>query len=160
MNNVDNLKSYNDVEKVQLTLSDVDFEKYCSDKLESAKGNVAFIREHIYDGKPMSVCEIGSGNSKLLYSLERESIINEAVGYEVSEARYRFAEKWKEKIGIKKVRNIHSNFLDDNSSSTYDLIIFVDIVFQIVANLYDGAEDAALSWVYSHLSRGGVFCLR
>ncbi len=85
MNNKENLESYRNVESIQLSLPADEFEKYCELKLLSAEDDKAFIRNHIYQGRPIKVCEIGRGNGKLLLSMEQENMISHAVGYEVSE---------------------------------------------------------------------------
>lgn len=76
MNNIDNLSSYDGVESTQLNMfNKEDLELYLKDKLESAKSNLSFIKTHIYKGKPLSVCEIGSGNSKLLYLMDSDGLL-------------------------------------------------------------------------------------
>lgn len=50
MNNLDNLKSYDNVEFVQgHELSEQALRKYCTMKMESAKGNVDFIESMILE---------------------------------------------------------------------------------------------------------------
>lgn len=87
MENKENLSSYQNVESIQFNLPEDEFKKYCELKLQSAEDDKAFIREHIYQGEPMNVCEIGCGNGKLLLAMEQENMLSHAVGYEVSETR-------------------------------------------------------------------------
>lgn len=159
MDNRENLLSYQNVESIQCNLPDNEFEKYCELKLQSAEDDKAFIREHVYQGKPMDVCEIGCGNGKLLLSMERENMISHAVGYEVSEARCRFASRFLDRYGSKKVEIINHNFLEDDGNvreGGYDLIVLVDIVWLIISPLYDRAESDAMQWIYRNLRKGGM----
>lgn len=157
MNNKGNLISYEGVESIQFNLPDSEFEKYCELKLQSAEDDKAFIYENIYQGKPMNVCEIGCGNGKLLLSMERENMISHAVGYEVSGARCKFANKFLSRYGSEKIEIINKNFLEDRESvGGYDLIILVDIVWLIISPLYDKAEHDAIQWICKNLRGGGV----
>lgn len=157
MDNKENLMSYQEVESVQLNLPDNEFNKYCELKLLSAEDDKAFIREHVYKGTPMDVCEIGCGNGKLLLSMELDSMISQAVGYEVSETRCKFADRFLNRYDSKKVQIINHNFLDVYENvNQYDLIILVDIVWLIISPLYDKAEQDAMEWIYNHLREGGM----
>lgn len=157
MDNRENLISYQNVESIQLVLPDNEFIKYCELKLQSAEDDMDFICKYIYQGKPMNVCEIGCGNGKLLLSLERENMISHAVGYEVSETRCKFADRFLNRYGSKKVQIINDNFLNDheNACGGYDLIILVDIVWLFISPLYDSAEHDAMQWIYKNLRKGG-----
>lgn len=156
MENKINLQSYQNVESVQLNLPLAQLQQYCEHKLLSAEADVEFIKKHIYRGTPLNVCEIGCGNGKLLLALERENLISHAVGYEVSESRCQFANKFLELYQSEKVEIVNKNFLEDNPAmEEYDLIIFVDIVFQFVTPLYDEATHESLQWIYKRLSKGG-----
>ncbi len=73
MNNMSNLESYNDVENLK-RFDEASFADYCSMKLKTADSNASFIKKYCFDGSipdGIAVCEIGSGNSKLLYKLEQ-----------------------------------------------------------------------------------------
>lgn len=158
MDNKVNLVSYQNVESIQLNLPDEEFKKYCELKLQSTEEDKAFIRKHIYQGEPMNVCEIGCGNGKLLLSMEQEDMISHAVGYEVSEARCKFANKFLSRYGSKKVQIINRNFLDEceNVNGEYDLIILVDIVWLFISSLHDRAEHEGMRWIYKNLREGGM----
>lgn len=74
MDNKQNLESYSDVEKLN-RFNEASFAEYCNMKLRTAEPNVNFIRNYIFPGQALdnlNICEIGSGNSKLLYALERQ----------------------------------------------------------------------------------------
>lgn len=155
MDNTDNLKSYADVENLA-RFTPQSFEQYCRLKLDSCQQDTEFIIRHIYKGKKLNVCEIGGGNGKLLYSLEKQGILNKGYNYEVSENRVRFAEKFKVWMGSKNVININRDILSENKiSEKFDCIIAVDIVTQFITNLYDTAENEYFSWIYDHLTENG-----
>ena len=84
-----NLSAYNDVENLT-RFTDESFRNYCRSKLGECKDEVEFIRANCigndWSGK---ICEIGSGNSKLLYALEIEKLLEAGIGYETSPSRYK-----------------------------------------------------------------------
>lgn len=160
MNNLINLSSYDNVEIIQLSLPDNEFRRYCEDKFLSAKNNLQFIENTVFSidrvKEELIACEIGSGNSKLLYCMERKGFLKEGIGYEVSEGRWRFAEKIKERYGFHRVRNVNKNFLEDEPlKNKFDIVIMVDIVFQLIAPLYDSAQHDTLCWIYQSLKEKG-----
>ena len=74
----------------------------------------------------------------------------------MSKSRWKFAEKFKEWLGIKShVENRNENILESQTDEIYDLILAVDIVTQIIVNLYDNAEVDYFTWIEKHLNRGG-----
>ncbi len=128
MENKENLLSYQNVESIQFNLPEDEFRKYCELKLQSAEEDKTFIREHIYQGEPMNVCEIGCGNGKLLLAMEQENMISHAVGYEVSETRCEFANRFLNTYGSKKIQIINNNFLDEQRNINiggYELFILI-----------------------------------
>lgn len=74
MDNRINLSAYNEVEKAQAELPESGLRAYYREKMESARSDVAFIKEHV-PMTGMRVCEIGCGNGKLLCALEKEGLI-------------------------------------------------------------------------------------
>ena len=77
-------------------------------------------------------------------------------GYEVSASRHRLANKFAEMLHSQKVRNINANFLDEPPiANRYDLVVMVDIVFQIIAPLSDTAEKDTLEWIRKSLRDDG-----
>ncbi len=142
---MNNLKSYDGVESVQYDFNETDLLAYFNNKMESAKSNCDFILQNVFHENPLEICEIGSVNSKLLYSLENAGILKGACGYEVSESRFIMAEKFKELAGSKCVKNINSDILKETiERGRFDLVIGVDIVLQIISPLYDNAESDLL----------------
>jgi hypothetical protein len=69
-----NLSAYSDVEKLS-RFTDESFKKYCSDKLFQCTNEVGYVICHMVDEQwKGQICEIGSGNSKLLYRFEQEGL--------------------------------------------------------------------------------------
>ena len=69
------------------------------------------------------------------------------------------ARKFCELSSSNRIEITNANFLDADDGNRYDLIIMVDIVFQMVVNLYNGALDATMKWLSSHLADGGMVFL-
>jgi len=106
-----NLNAYEGVESLS-RFSDEEFKHYCNDKLASVEKHIHFIKQHVirpgYQGR---VIEIGSGNGKLLFRLEQEGLLEKGIGYEVSQSRCLFAEKFKNHVNSKKVKIVNEDFL-------------------------------------------------
>ncbi len=107
----------------------------------------------------LNVCEIGGGNGKLLYCLERKGILKSGLNYEVSKNRCDLAQKFSEILLSKNVKNINCNFLEDRKENEFDCIIMVDIVFQLISPLYDSAEAEMVQWLRRSLKKGGSLFL-
>lgn len=159
MKNDVNLRSYEGVESVQSALSDREFKEYCDKKLESCTDDLAFIKDNIYSSQSLDVCEIGTGNGKLLFAMEQAGILNGGVGYEVSKSRCECAERFKNLMGSNLSQIINQNFLEDTTKRKFDLIIAVDIVIQIISPLYDSAESDMFNWIKEHLEDDGALFL-
>lgn len=132
-----NLFSYNNVEKISNFKNNNELNQYRKNKLSEAMRHIKFIKKHFPNEKlrnKINVLELGSGNSKLLYQLENQGLLNRGYGIEVSKSRYEFAEMWKKDLNIKNVKNINKNFLDLNLKNfgTIDLFICVDIALQFL----------------------------
>lgn len=159
MNKHLNLIAYKAVEDLN-NFDEDSFREYCSAKLASCANYVKFIRMHClnssWQGK---VCEIGSGNSRLLYRLEQEGLLNTGVGYETSSSRHTFAEKFREYLHIQNVMNINENILNAPCQEKFDLVIGIDEVLQLIAPLYPIALTDVLSWINQSLKMGGYLFL-
>lgn len=154
-----NLSSYDEVEELE-NFTEESFQKYCLEKLQGISKHIAYIKKNcINNNWNGRVCEIGSGNSKLLYGLEKGGLLEEGVGIEISKSRYRFAEKFKKYINSKKIYNLNKNILDINPFTNLDLIIGVDIVLQLISPLYKNAESDIVDWIRKSLKSGGSVLL-
>ena len=110
--------------------------------------------------KPVSVIEIGSGSSALLYSMNDAQILGSGVGVEISPARHNFAEIWKQDEGISNGNNMNNDFsnieFEDEAS---DLFVVIDDTFS-----YLKPEDASyptllLDKAWKSLVKGGVIII-
>ena len=157
MNNMDNLHSYDNVEYLQAhVFTERELLEYCQLKMQTAQSNTNFIAEYIWGGYSLNVCEIGGGNGKLLYCLERRGMLQKGINYEVSKNRCELAIKFAGILSSKCVEVRNRNFLADTAElNQYDCIVMVDIVMQIISPLYDSAEADTIEWVYKSLKQGG-----
>lgn len=166
MNNLDNLKSYDNVEFVQgHELSEQELRDYCMMKMESAKSNVEFLEQTVLKPgggikTPVNICEIGGGNGKLLYCLEKKELLKKGINYEVSKSRCELAQKFAQILSCNKVENINKNFLEVRpEKEIFDCIIMVDVVMQLISPLYDAAENDTIAWIKHSLKKGGYLFL-
>jgi len=156
-----NLLAYDNVEQLE-NFTEETFNRYCTEKLKLTSKHVSFIQRNCinfsWHGK---VCEIGSGNSKLLYSLENEKLLREGIGIEISKSRFEFAEKFKIYAKSQTVTNLNEDILKIVKSSfdNFDLIIGVDIVLQLISPITKTAEKDILSWVFNSLKPKGFLIL-
>jgi len=156
-----NLSAYDNVEKLT-NFSESSFIKYCDEKLESCFKHSQFIQKNCVDQDKFwsgKICEIGSGNSKLLYRLEKDSLLTEGVGYEISSSRYKFAEEFKSYANCQKVTNINKNIFDSPPLRNFDIVLAVDIVIQLIAPINKNLEKDIMNWVNQSLKPGGFFIL-
>lgn len=160
MDNMDNLRSYDNVEYLQAhKFSDKELHEYFNLKMKTAQSNVEFIEKEIIIGEgynKLNVCEIGGGNGKLLFSLEKKGLLKQGINYEVSKNRCDLADKFAQILSSRVVETQNRNFLEDKTKQDeYDCIVMVDIVLQIISPLYDLAEYDTIQWVKRALKKGG-----
>lgn len=153
-----NLSAYSNFESID-NFSNENFYSYCEHKLETCNKHIDFIKKHIFSDKEMDVCEIGSGNSKLLYALEKNMLINTGIGIEISESRHKFAEQFKKYIKSTKVQNLNQNVFDVKFDKKYDLFIGVDIVLQLIAPITKNADIDFLKLIFDNLKENGFIIL-
>lgn len=156
-----NLKAYDNYEHFD---DPIKLETYRHNKIDSASGHVSFIR-NIFDGRSVSVLELGSGNSKTLYALQRASLLECGIGLEVSEDRHSFAERWKSDWTFNKVENHHIDFTTCDVSAYkkdelgFDLAFCVDLAFQFAEPIKAGNEKKLLYEIFNSLKEGGRIIL-
>ena len=152
-----NLKAYQAHETHSDFPDDSSVVNYFKEKLNTCNVLVDFIRNNVVGkGWNGNVAEIGSGNSKLLYRLDSENLLSSGYGIEVSESRHKLAERYKRISKNTNVHNINSDIMRVNPYNNLDLIIGVDTVFQLVAPMFESAEEKLLKWTYQSLHTGGV----
>ncbi len=154
-----NLTAYDNVEELSNFTAE-SFELYCRSKLSSCDPYLKFIRKNCYDSYWQgNICEIGSGSGRLLFRLEQEGLLNCGIGYESSRSRHEFSQKWKKVLHSRKVSNIQGNVLETPSLSNFDLIIGIDLVYQLITPLYPDAQRDMMRWSNHSLKRGGCLLL-
>lgn len=134
--------------------------EYRNSKLISSNCHVNFVK-NIFGNKKINVVELGSGNSKTLYNFSLNNLLNYGFGFEISKTRHEFAEKWKEDLKIKNVKNILDNFLNikNYEIKNIDLFFVVDLAFQFCEPIEDGSEKNILYDIYNLLNKNGKLIL-
>lgn len=155
-----NYRSYRNVESLK-NFKNKDLKKYFNSKLKSCDKHIDFINRKIIDKNWYgNVCEIGSGNGKLLYRLEKEKMIMKGIGFEISRSRCKFSKRFKKFINSKKVKTINKNFLNSKlNKKSIDLIIGVDIVFNLISANSKKEAEKVLSLSKKYLKKGGAIIL-
>jgi len=147
-----NLTAYEGVEQLQRFTSET-FAQYCEAKLASCDKHIAFIKEHCINSDWRGrVCEVGSGSGKLLFRLEKEGLIEEATGYEISSSRCQFAEQFSKYCGSSKVKIFNQDFLSAQlPENTFDLVIGIDVVLNLIGAISSKHTTSFLSTAYRML---------
>ena len=156
MNKHQNLIAYDGFE-IYNNISDIN--GYRKSKLEEVQKNINFISE-LFDGS-IKVLETASGNSKFLYGLSDSGLLESGVGIEVSQSRWRFAERWKQDGKYYKVTNINDDCLEVDYSKygKFDLYYCSDVAFQFFAPIRENADRILLKSIYDNLNKGGKVVL-
>ena len=151
-----NLLAYESYEQFSSTEAENEYKKK---KLAGVNCQTDFVCQKL--DKVLKVLEIGSGNSKFLFSLQKRGALDVGYGVEISESRIDFANQWKEELEIDNVHNVYSNILDMDISilPKFDLIYCVDLAFQFIDPLSSGSDSILLSRLYDQLAPGGSIIL-
>jgi hypothetical protein len=151
-----NFTAFEDFETSFTSKDDIDC--YRKEKMAEVKKNVSFIKKRF--NKRINVLEVGSGNSKLLYSLEEEGILKEGYGVDISKSRINFANLWKRDIQSK-VNNVCANILDYDLTilPNFDLIYCSDMAFQLFEPVKKGTEHFLIKKFFSKLAIDGKIIL-
>ena len=155
-----NNRSYRNVENLK-NFNKNNIKKYYRNKLKSSDKHIDFIRKKIIKNNwKVNICEIGSGNGKLLYRLEKENMIFNGIGFEISKSRCKFSEKFKKFVNSKKIKIENKNFLNSKlKNGSFDLMIGVDIVFNLIAANSKKEAKKVLSLSKKYLKKGGTIVL-
>lgn len=123
-----NLEAYSLIEQISSFDNRDAILDYRSSRLEKYQSVVDFISTRSLS--PISILEVGSGSSALLYACAQRELLLRGMGIELSESRYKFAELWKRDDGYEMVKNINSNFCNvDMGSSLWDWFAIIDNTF-------------------------------
>jgi hypothetical protein len=82
-------------------------------------------------------------------------LLSEGFGFEISKTRHAFAEKFKQYVGSTKVKNLKANVFEINPPANMDLVLGVDIVFQLFGPLFPKASDKIIKWFHKALKKDG-----
>ncbi len=89
-----NFKAYDSIELLENFASDLEIQAYRNRRIERYIPVVDFVkRRSAAHGSKLSVAEVGSGSSALLYAMAQAEALKMGVGIELSKSRYEFAEK-------------------------------------------------------------------
>jgi SAM-dependent methyltransferase len=151
-----NLLAYNDHEIFD---SEENISTYRASKIRGVRKNISFVKDNF--DKKLRVLEIGSGNSKFLYALEEENMLEDGYGFEISKSRIDFADDWKKDLGIDNVHNVEENILTTkfNRLPFFDLVYCVDLAFQFLDPVEPQGDLRILKSVYNRLENGGKVIL-
>jgi|10_taG_2_1085330.scaffolds.fasta_scaffold42830_2 SAM-dependent methyltransferase len=140
--------------------SQQELNNYRQSKLQKVTKNINFIRQELGNNR-IDALEIASGNSKFLYALHKQGLLEKGYGIEISNSRHRFAEEWKSLLNIKNVTNIHANILefDFDTLPKFDVVYCVDLGLQLIAPLGNKADTFILQQAYNKLKMGGKIIL-
>ena len=144
---VENLKRFNSKS----------FKKYCDNKLNSVDKHITFIKKNVIDNDYKGrVLEIGSGNGKLLFRMEKEKILEEGIGCEISKSRSKFSNCFKKKYNFKKVKIINNDFFNIKFKKNYfDLIIGTDVVINFIGGSRKSNAKLLLNKCLQYLKGSG-----
>ena len=124
-----NLQAYNAIERLSAYETREILNEYRNSRVLRYQPHVDFILEHS-GGKPISLIEIGSGSSALLYTIAKRNMLTKAMAVELSKSRFEFAEQWKQDEGYSMVENVNDNFANVNMrDSEWDWFIVIDNTF-------------------------------
>lgn len=145
-----NLSAYDGYEQFEDRKS---LEAYRNAKLAELDGFVEWVRA-AFDA-PIRVLDLGSGNLKWLVRLERDGLLAEGIGIEVSRSRHDFAEAWLADWKLTQARSVCGNLLETPFPEEVDLCLATDIVFQFLNPIEHGALGRTISRVFDSLRPGG-----
>lgn len=154
-----NLGSYEGAELLSNFPDRKSLEVYRRKKLDSCRPAVEFVKSLF--GRTITVFEIGSGNSKLLYNLWLCGLLERGFGVEVSRSRHAFAEAWKKELNANAVSNINADILEMKIENyrNVDLFVCVDITFQFFYPIQKDSDARLLRQICSSLKAGGYLIL-
>ena len=145
-----NLSAYDGYEQFEDRES---LEAYRTAKLAELDEFVDWVRATYRE--PIRVLDLGSGNLKWLIRLERDGLLSEGLGIEVSRSRHDFATAWLADWDLSKARSSCDNLLECPFPGQVDLCLAADIVFQFLNPIEEGALDRTISRVFDSLRPGG-----
>jgi SAM-dependent methyltransferase len=155
-----NLHSYDEVENLANFANGQEIELYRQERLNSVSDTANFIRKNIYKSVPLSVLDIGSGSSCLLYRLKDERMLERGVGVELSKSRHAFAEKWKEAGHYREITNTNIDAREFQAApGTFDLCTVLDHTFALFYPVDTAMPENMLKKIHALLKPQGILIL-
>ena len=153
-----NLRAYTNIEQMCNYKNAEELNNYRQHLLKKSGLQSEFIKS--YFNNKIKVFEACSGNSRLLYRLFMDSILEEGIGVEISSSRVVFAEEWKKQFPEAPVSNICSDIIKFEGKEDYfDLAVCITGAlgyFYPIDKLY---PDVLLSKLYKMLKKDGFLLL-
>lgn len=159
MNPKINIQAYNSVELLENFGSKQAIEDYRSLRMQRYNNHTNFILKRSKNSA-ISVLEVGSGSSVLLYSLAERNRLQKGIGIELSQSRSFFADQWKKDAGYTMVENVNANFVDiEMGKSVLDWFIIIDNTFTYLFPENEEYPLILLEKAYAALKSGGLFLI-
>lgn len=150
-----NFTSYSSVEQMSGFSDRTRLVNYRNSRISRYRQHVEFMINRSIPAK-LSVIEIGSGSSGLLYAFAEKNLLEKAIGIELSESRFRFAEEWKKDNGYGMVQNINANFAEvEMGTSEWDWFVVIDNTFTYLAPENSAYPSLLLKKAFSALKDDG-----
>jgi len=157
-----NIRAYEAIEAIDNFSSFEEIVAYRKRRIERYAPVGTFIAKR--SGNPtskLSVVEVGSGSSALLYGMARENRLKHAVGIELSRSRFDFAERWKSDDGYRVVQNVNQNFVCvDLQQEAFDWFIVIDNTFTYLYPENATYPNELLRRAFKALRGGGAYSAR
>lgn len=151
-------ETYKKVEAPENFADRSELEKYRELLLARArKKEIPFFKKEFPHGLGDTL-EVGSGNSRILFALEKEGMIKSGCGLEISPSRSAFAEEWKKDLGSK-VENICGDILKDKIAGKFDTILCLTSIFPFFDELQKNGLDKFLRIAEGILCPGGTLVI-
>ncbi len=161
INQTTNIKAYESVESIDNFSSHEAIIAYRNRRLERYAPVIDFIVKRS-ESQPfgLSVVEVGSGSSALLYGIAKSHGLKCGVGIELARSRFDFAERWKFDDGYHTVDNINQNFASvDLTASASDWFIVIDNTFTYLYPEDTNYPEQLLRAAFTALKPGGRILL-
>jgi len=161
---ISNLNSYENFELLKNFSNEKILEEYRAKKLNEASRTINFLKKFLSTFQlknGITILDLGSGNSKLLFQLSKENLLKKGYGVEISKSRFEFAEKWKSDLKLSNVKNINSNFLEIDFSNLgqLDVVVCEDYTLQFLEPIKKNSVRNLLSEANSSLTKDGFLLL-
>jgi len=123
-------------------------------------GAVSFLEKRVERGALISVIDIGSGSSCLLYACKKKGILLHGVGIEISKSRHDFAEQWRCDEGYSSIENLNLNITDvPVSTMNGDMCTILDSTFTYFHSVDPSMPEQILQQIFQGLNCGGWLIL-